>query len=229
MGAGRGTGEGLGGHRIIWVNMSPHLPDHKVFIVDDDSGVRDALSWLLRTRHLSSETFDCAQAFMASACWQSPPQEASCLLLDVRMPGQSGLALFEQWLALPWAATVPVIFLSGHADVATAVDAVKRGAFDFCEKPFSDNALVDRVENALAASRVQVQHLADRQALQQRMAALTDRERDVLALVVAGLPNKLAADQLNTSVRTVEVHRARLFEKMGVKSAIELANMVKNT
>lgn len=208
--------------------MTPHPADHKVYIVDDDAGVREALSWLLRTRRLLSDTFDSAEAFMASPCWQAPPTEASCLLLDVRMPGQSGLSMFEQWLARPWASLVPVIFLSGHADVATAVDAVKRGAFDFCEKPFSDNALVDRVENALAASRTQVQHLAHMQALQQRMDQLTDRERDVMQLVLAGLPNKLVADQLNISVRTVEVHRSRVFEKMGVKSAVELVNTIRN-
>jgi two-component system response regulator DctR len=148
-------------------------------------------------------------------------------LLDVRMPGMSGLALFEHLLTLPWQAAMPVIFLSGHADVPTAVDAVKRGAFDFCEKPFSDNALVDRVEQALAQS---AQVLAQRQAqrsMQQRVDSLTERERAVMDLVVAGLPNKLVADQLNISVRTVEVHRSRVFDKMGVKSAVELANALR--
>jgi two-component system response regulator DctR len=143
------------------------------------------------------------------------------------MPGMSGLTLFERLQALPWAAQIPVIFLSGHADVATAVDAVKRGAFDFCEKPFSDNALVDRVEQALEVSH---QHLKLRQAqdtLQQRLTELTDRERDVMQLVIDGLPNKLVADRLGISVRTVEVHRSRVFEKMGVKSAVELANAIR--
>ncbi|MDP3927209.1 MAG: LuxR C-terminal-related transcriptional regulator, partial [Hydrogenophaga sp.] len=155
------------------------------------------------------------------------PQVPCCVLLDVRMPGMSGLALFEHLLTLPWQAAMPVIFLSGHADVPTAVDAVKRGAFDFCEKPFSDNALVDRVEQALAQS---AQVLAQRQAqrsMQQRVDSLTERERAVMDLVVAGLPNKLVADQLNISVRTVEVHRSRVFDKMGVKSAVELANALR--
>ena len=208
--------------------MATYPAHHKVYIVEDDAGVRDALSWLLRTRRLLSERYDSAEAFLHDPCWQAPPREPCCLLLDVRMPGMSGLALFERLLTLPWAAAIPVLFLSGHADVATAVDAVKRGAFDFCEKPFSDNALVDRVENALAASRTQVQHLAHMQALQQRMDQLTDRERDVMQLVLAGLPNKLVADQLNISVRTVEVHRSRVFEKMGVKSAVELVNTIRN-
>ncbi len=208
--------------------MTPELlHHHKVFIVDDDAGVRDALSWLLRTRRLLSDTFASAEAFLAEPCWRTAPDHACCLLLDVRMPGMSGLALFEQLQALPWAGVVPVIFLSGHADVSTAVDAVKRGAFDFCEKPFSDNALVDRVEQALAASAQQVAQRASQQTLQERLAQLTEREHEVMLRVTEGLPNKLVADQLAISVRTVEVHRARVFDKMGVKSAVELANILR--
>ncbi|HEY0200076.1 MAG TPA: LuxR C-terminal-related transcriptional regulator, partial [Burkholderiaceae bacterium] len=150
------------------------------------------------------------------------------LLLDVRMPGTSGLALFEILVARGLQHGMPVIFLTGHADVPTAVDTVKRGAFDFCEKPFSDNMLVDRVEHALAQS---ARHVAAQQArggFQARLGELTDRERGVMRLVVEGLPNKLIADQLNISVRTVEVHRARVFDKMDVKSAVELANLLRD-
>lgn len=203
-----------------------------VYLVDDEDVVRDALAWLLRSRRLLSEGFGSAEAFEAmlddkAANPKAWPGSPSCLLLDVRMPGTSGLALFEHLLTLPWRAAMPVIFLSGHADVPTAVDAVKRGAFDFCEKPFSDNALVDRVEQALHQSaQVQAQRQAQRN-MQQRLDSLTDRERDVMRLVVGGLPNKLVADQLNISVRTVEVHRARVFDKMGVKSAVELANVLR--
>ncbi len=203
-------------------------PDAKVFLVDDDAGARDALAWLLRTRRLLSEGFDSADAFLAEIePWSVPPDVPCCLLLDVRMPGTSGLALFEHLLTLPWQTAMPVIFLSGHADVPTAVDAVKRGAFDFCEKPFSDNALVDRVEQALHQSaQVQAARRTQRE-MQQRLDSLTERERDVMRLVVEGLPNKLVADQLNISVRTVEVHRSRVFDKMGVKSAVELANVLR--
>jgi two-component system, LuxR family, response regulator DctR len=203
-------------------------PDAKVFLVDDDAGVREALAWLLRTRRLLSEGYGSADAFLAEiGPWADAPNVPCCLLLDVRMPGTSGLALFEHLLTLPWRDCLPVIFLSGHADVATAVDAVKRGAFDFCEKPFSDNALVDRVEQALHRSaQVQAQRRAERER-QERLNSLTERERDVMRLVIAGLPNKLVADQLNISVRTVEVHRARVFDKMGVKSAVELANALR--
>ena len=207
--------------------MTQH-PDAKVFIVDDDVGVRDALAWLLRTRRLLSEGYDSADAFLDEiARWRQEPTVPCCLLLDVRMPGTSGLALFEQLLALPWQAAMPVIFLSGHADVPTAVDAVKRGAFDFCEKPFSDNALVDRIEQALALSRERLAERQQRQRLEQRLHELTDRERDVMRLVARGLPNKLIADELDISVRTVEVHRARVFDKMEVKSAVELANLLR--
>jgi two-component system response regulator DctR len=122
---------------------------------------------------------------------------------------------------------LPVIFLTGHADVPTAVDSVKRGAFDFCEKPFSDNALVDRIEQALNRSSQTLQSLRTKQSLQHNLADLTERERDVMHLVVEGLPNKLIADQLDISVRTVEVHRARVFDKMNVKSAVELANLLR--
>jgi two-component system response regulator DctR len=207
--------------------MTTHPAHHKVYIVDDDAGVRDALSWLLRTRRLLSEPYASAEAFLQDLCWQAPPREPCCLLLDVRMPGMSGLALFERLLALPWAPAIPVLFLSGHADVATAVDAVKRGAFDFCEKPFSDNALVDRVEQALQASATHVTRMANESALALLLTQLTEREREVMQRVIAGLPNKLVADELDISVRTVEVHRARIFEKMGVKSAVELTNKVR--
>ena len=207
--------------------MSAH-PDAKVYLVDDDAVVREALGWLLRTRRLLSEPYESGDAFVAQASgWQREPTRPCCVLLDVRMPGLSGLALFEQLLALPWQATLPVIFLSGHADVPTAVDAVKRGAFDFCEKPFSDNLLVDRVEQALACSAQAIAQRALQRSVKQRLQSLTEREREVLRLVAEGLPNKLVADQLDISVRTVEVHRSRVFDKMDVKSAVELANALR--
>lgn len=203
-------------------------PDARIFLVDDDAGVRDALSWLLRTRRLLSEGYGSAEAFLAEVgSWHDAPVSPSCVLLDVRMPGMSGLALFEHLLTLPWQAAMPVIFLSGHADVPTAVDAVKRGAFDFCEKPFSDNVLVDRIEQALALSAQVLAQRRQQREMETRLASLTERERDVMRLVIEGLPNKLVADQLNISVRTVEVHRSRVFDKMGVKSAVELANSLR--
>ena len=206
--------------------MEP-VSDSLVYIVDDDAGVREALAWLLRSRRLLSESFDSAETFDAMLKAQAAPCRSCCLLLDVRMPGMSGLALFDLLLARGELAGMPVIFLTGHADVPTAVDAVKRGAFDFYEKPFSDNALVDRIEQALAQSGAHLEQLRQRSSLQVRLHDLTERERDVMDLVVAGLPNKLIADQLDISVRTVEVHRARVFDKMEVKSAVELANLLR--
>ena len=188
-----------------------------IYLVDDEDVVRDALGWLLRSRRLLSEGFASAEAFEAvldarpdrALGWPDAP---SCLLLDVRMPGMSGLALFERLIergVCGASGALPVIFLTGHGDVPTAVAAVKRGAFDFVEKPFSDNTLVDRVEQALLISGQAIEARQQLGQLAQRMAELTEREREVMSLVVQALPNKLIADQLHISVRTVEVHRAR--------------------
>jgi two-component system response regulator DctR len=205
------------------------LPPHNalVYLVDDDAGVREALAWLLRSRRLDSQAFPSADGFAALLERGFSPDQPCCLLLDVRMPGTSGLALFDQLAARELVEVMPVIFLTGHADVPTAVDMVKRGAFDFCEKPFSDNALVDRVEQALQRSAQVLAARRARRQLQERLGELTQRERDVMELVAKGLPNKLIADQLDISVRTVEVHRARVFDKMDVKSAVELANVLR--
>jgi two-component system response regulator DctR len=200
--------------------------DAMVFIVDDDGGVRDGLAWLLRSRHLPSRCFDSAESFDAMLHGGLPRAQPCCLLLDVRMPGMSGLALFESLAERGLTLWIPVIFLTGPADLPTAVAMVKRGAFDFCEKPVSDNALVDRVEQAIAHSAQQLALVDRRASVTRRLAELTERERSVMRLVVDGLPNKLVADQLDISVRTVEVHRARVFDKMEVKSAVELSRLL---
>jgi two-component system response regulator DctR len=209
------------------LNAAASLGLPMVYLVDDEDVVRDALAWLLRSRRLLSEGFSSAEAFEAQhAQNQEWPRSPSCLLLDVRMPGMSGPELFERLAARGLLQCLPVIFLTGHGDVPTAVAAVKRGAFDFVEKPFSDNALVDRIEQALAQS---AQALLARRALQRldtALTELTEREREVMRLVMDGLPNKLIADELDISVRTVEVHRSRVFDKMGVKSAVDLVNLM---
>jgi two-component system response regulator DctR len=201
-----------------------------VYVVDDDESVRQALAWLLRSRGLQTQCFDSAEGLIAHLGLDHTPalpQQACCLLLDVRMPGISGLALFDRLIDQGLLAAMPVIFLTGHADVPTAVDTVKRGAFDFCEKPFSDNSLVDRVEQALQRSAQALQARQQQHGLAELIGGLTEREREVMHLVVEGLPNKLIADQLHISVRTVEVHRARVFEKMAVRSAVELSNRLR--
>ena len=207
--------------------MEP-VPDAIVYIVDDDSDAREALAWLLRTRKLPSEVFASAEAFDARVSHGFAVTTPSCVLLDVRMAGMSGLALFDKLIGYGLLPKLPVIFLTGHADVPTAVAAVKQGAFDFCEKPFSGNALVDRIEQALAHSAAALAHSSASSSVQARLASLTEREKAVLQLVVGGLPNKLVADQLGISVRTVEVHRARVFDKMGVRSAVELTNCLRS-
>jgi len=214
--------------------LDPSLGIPVVYLVDDEEVVRDALAWLLRSRRLLSEGFASVDAFEATLAaqtangnpaWTASP---SCLVLDMRMPGVSGLVLFERLAERGCLAQLPVIFLTGHGDVPTAVAAVRRGAFDFVEKPFSNNALVDRIEQALLASATALHERCQRGALAQLLAELTEREREVMQLVIDGRPNKLIADELTISVRTVEVHRARVFEKMGVRSAVELANLLRN-
>jgi two-component system response regulator DctR len=141
----------------------------------------------------------------------------------VRMPDLNGVAVFDQLSARGLTARLPVIFLTGHGDVPMAVDTLKRGAFDFCEKPFNDNLLMDRVEQALAQSR----QASAAAAVQSRLASLSAREREVLDLILAGKLNKVVADKLGISMRTVEVHRAHIFDKMQVKTAVELAGLLK--
>ena len=206
-----------------------------VYLVDDEDVVRDALAWLLRSRRLLSTGFASADAFEAWLAEQRAPGRAAwptspaCLVLDMRMPGTSGLVLFDRLIESALLPLLPVIFLTGHGDVPTAVAAVKRGAFDFVEKPFSNNALVDRVEQALAARGAALADRGRRVEQARALADLTDREREVMALVIEGRPNQLIADALDISVRTVEVHRARVFEKMNVKSAVELANRLRES
>ena len=215
--------------------LHPPLGLPMVYLVDDEEVLRDAMAWLLRSRRLLSEAFASAEAFAAmldvqlrlhGGRWPSAP---SALLLDVRMPGLSGLALFDRLVERGLVAALPVIFLTGHGDVPTAVAAVKRGAFDFVEKPFSNNALVDRLEQALASSRAYIEAQRVHDGVARALAELTEREREVLHLVIEGKSNKLIADALGISVRTVEVHRARVFDKMAVKSAVELANRLRGS
>lgn len=189
-------------------------------IVDDDEAIRDALTWLFRSRRVASRAWPSAEAFLAD--WHADLR--GCLVLDVRMDGMSGLQLFD--LMCERGSRLPVIFLSGHGDIPLAVAAVKKGAFDFVEKPFNDNELVDRVIRAMefdATRRVPAPNAAGVAA---RLAQLTPREREVMERIMAGRYNKVIADELNIAMRTVEVHRARIFEKMGVKSAVELAQLL---
>ena len=195
-------------------------------IVDDEDVIRDALEWLAQSRGLAARGYAGGQAFLDALDAQSDAhgaQSGECVLLDVRMPGMNGIAVFDQLVARGLLARLPVIFLTGHGDVPMAVDSLKRGAFDFFEKPFNDNQLMDRVEEALAKSR----QAAASGAVRERLATLSAREREVLDLILAGNMNKVVADKLGISMRTVEVHRAHIFDKMQVKTAVELAGLLK--
>ena len=189
-------------------------------IVDDDEAIRDALTWLFRTRQVASQPWESAEAFLAA--WQ--PDWRGCIVLDIRMREMSGLECFDALRER--GNTLPVIFLTGHGDVPMAVGALKKGAFDFLEKPVDDNALVDRVIRALASDARRQASEASQATVATRIAQLTPREHEVMRLVLAGKFNKVIADELNISMRTVEVHRSRVFEKMGVRSAVELAQLL---
>ena len=189
-------------------------------IVDDDEAIRDALTWLFRTRQVASQPWESAEAFLAA--WQ--PDWRGCIVLDIRMREMSGLECFDALRER--GNTLPVIFLTGHGDVPMAVGALKKGAFDFLEKPVDDNALVDRVIRALTADARRQASEASQATVATRIAQLTPREHEVMRLVLAGKFNKVIADELNISMRTVEVHRSRVFEKMGVRSAVELAQLL---
>lgn len=193
-------------------------------IVDDEEAIRDSLSWLAQSRGIVAATYESGAAFLERLNHAANfDTHGECILLDVRMPDISGVALFEILALHGLTQRLPVIFLTGHGDVPMAVDTLKRGAFDFFEKPFNDNKLMDRVQEALTAS----QEAGASAAIQNRLAALSTREREVLDLILVGKMNKVIADELGISMRTVEVHRAHIFDKMQVKTAVELARLLK--
>jgi len=198
------------------------MADGTVHLVDDDPGVRDALAFLLRSRGLHVRAFDGGPALLEMLDREGTPK--GVFLLDVRMEPMTGTRLHDELLARQL--KNPVLFLTGHGDIPMVVEALKKGAFDFLEKPYSDNALADRLEQALAvdaAMQAEGAQAAERSA---RMASLTERESEVMTRVAAGKLNKVIADELNVSVRTVEVHRARVFAKLGVRSAAEVATLL---
>lgn len=189
-------------------------------IVDDDPAVLDALQWLLKSRGVNAEIWSSAVDFLAA-----PRQElCGCLLLDVRMPHMSGVELFDRLRAMN--CRMPVIFLTGHGDVPMAVQALKDGAFDFIEKPYDDNALVDKVLAAISLDEKRCAREAAIRSIETNLAQLTQREHEVMLRILGGKLNKVIADELNIAMRTVEVHRSRIFEKMQVRSAVELSQVL---
>lgn len=194
--------------------------ERRVFLVDDEEPVRDALVFLLHSCGIETLAFESGDRLCA-ALEHTPPPLRGCFLFDVRLGNANGLALHATLGQRGY--TNPVLFLTGHGDIPMAVEALKRGAFDFIEKPYSDNALIERIEAALALDSegyARQTRSAERSA---RLARITPREREVMLRVAAGKLNKVIADELNVAMRTVEVHRARVFAKLGVRSAAELA------
>ncbi len=189
----------------------------KVFIVDDEEAIRNGLKWLFESCGMSADTFASGESFLDAY----RPELSGCLLLDVRMPGMTGLELFERLQQR--GSMLPVIFLTGHGDIPMAVEAIHKGATDFIEKPASDNLLVQRVATCLRKDEEQRRQMAATETFRVRLNTLTSRELEVMHLILAGRLNKNIADELGISMRTVEVHRARVLEKTGVNSAVELA------
>ena len=191
-------------------------------IIDDEEVIRDSLTWLAKSRNIQCRGYSSANALLAWIDHEMAfDPDGDCILLDVRMPDFNGVALFEVMASRYLSKRLPVIFLTGHGDVPMAVDMLKKGAFDFFEKPFNDNKLMDRVIDALSASRI----AGAESLIQEKRDSLTDREKEVLKLILEGKLNKIIADELGISVRTVEVHRARIFEKMNVRKAVELSQL----
>jgi two-component system response regulator FixJ len=192
----------------------------QVMVVDDDSGVRNAMRSLLKSVGLECTLFASAQEFLAA----HDPSQPGCLLLDIRMPGMSGLEL-QQQLNLR-GAVIPVIFMTGHGDIPMAVEAMQHGAFDFLQKPFRDQDLIDRIQRAIAKDGELRKSLGEHARIKSHLESLTPREREVLDLMTQGKQNKAIAQDLGVSPRTVEIHRARVMEKMSAQSVAELVRMM---
>ena len=187
-----------------------------VYVVDDDEAVRDSLQWLLEGKDYRVRCFESAEAFLA----RYDPREVACLIVDIRMAGMTGLDLQDRLIERK--SPLPIVFITGHGDVPMAVDTMKKGALDFIQKPFNEDALVNLVERMLDVARQSFagyQQAASREAL---LAKLTSREAQVLERIVAGRLNKQIADDLGISIKTVEAHRANIMEKLGANTVADL-------
>jgi FixJ family two-component response regulator len=208
----------------LWEEASMPMRDEPdteptVFVVDDDNAMRDSLTWLIRSVGLTVEAYPSAEAFLVA----HNTSRWGCLLLDQRLPGMIGSALQKELIERKVA--LPIIILTGFAEVATAVTALKRGAFDFIEKPFSEQLLLESIHRAIDVDRQRLRMEAQRACLKSRISCLTTRERQVMHLMVAGYANKVIATELDISERTVEVHRARVMQKMHASSLASLVRI----
>jgi len=196
--------------------MSQATPDTRVYLVDDNDGFRDSTAWLLETAGFEAHAYPSGADFIAAYFAQRHGDMAECLVSDIRMPAMSGLQLQEELLRR--GCTVPLVFVTAHGDVPLAVEAMRKGASNFLEKPFGDEALIDAIRTAIARTRSR----ANAGVQDELLGKLSPRERQVLDLVVASKPNKIIADILGISIKTVELHRANMMNKLGVRSLPEL-------
>ena len=196
-----------------------HTSSQIVYVVDDDPAIRYAMQALMESVNLRHEIFSSADEFLKN----ESKHRAGCLVLDIRMPGLGGLELQEELIER--GSTLPIIFITGHGDVPMAVEAMQKGAVDFIQKPFRDQELLDRVRDALMTDQERRAELEQHAQVEQRLEKLTKREREVFDLVVTGKPNKVIAYELGVSQRTVEIHRARVMDKMQARSLADLVRM----
>ena len=202
------------------MSAQPTASEQIIHVVDDDEALRDSMTWMLEGNNYKVATYDSADAFLRVIS----PVMVGCVVLDVRMPGMSGLELFEELGRR--GCTLPVVFITGHGDVPMAVAALKKGAVDFIEKPFSEADMLRLIEQCLTLERGNRDKRLQEADTVRRLEHLTQREREVLGLIIIGKLNKQIADVLGISIKTVEVHRARVMEKMGVNSLAELVQHV---
>ncbi|MBS4052027.1 response regulator transcription factor [Methylomonas rivi] len=194
-------------------------PAARVFIIDDDAGIRDALSLMLETEGFSVVAFDSANAFLAAVT----PDDIGCAIIDIQMPGMDGLQLQQAMMEREF--SLPIIFLTGHGDIPKSVRAIKAGALDFLTKPITQKKLLASVDDALQVACLRHTQLERRHEIEGRVRTLTNRERQIMSLILAGHTSKDSARLLGISHRTVEIHRSRLMEKMGVANALDLARV----
>ncbi len=193
--------------------------DPVIFVVDDDPSICQSLTWLIESVGIKVETFPSAAAFLK----RHPHDGPACLLLDVRMPGLSGFDLQNQLAAA--GRIIPIIFITGHANVSMSVRAMKAGAVDFIEKPFEDQTLLDTLNQSLEKDRQAKREQAEKREIKQRLGSLTAREREVFKRVVAGSLNKQIAFELGTTERTIKAHRARVMQKLQMRSLADLVRL----
>ena len=191
-----------------------------VYVVEDDEAVRDSLELLLKSDGKPVKTYESAGSFLADYS----DQMAGCIVLDIRMPGMDGMELQKKLNDKH--SILPIIFVTGHGDVPMAVDAMKEGAVDFIQKPYREEALLEKIEAALEQDREQRKSLDERQEIVRRIKSLTPREREIMDRMIAGQANKVIAIELEISQRTVEIHRSRVMHKMGTHSLAHLVRMV---